>query len=302
MAQTNLVFIVTFLIIALGYCLKRLNIITEKEGKVISKFMMHTTFPALMLVSTMNTKINFSLISISIFTLLLGLGTTFLGWFVFKNYPPNLRGLFLMGFGATNVGLFGYPIVQNLFGAESLSYMVMYDIGNSILGFGVAYPIGQYFSKSGSNIDWKLIFKRVFTLPPFVGMIVGLTLANLNITLPETIINFLNTLAKGNTPIGLLLLGIYLSFNLEKSQIVGLGKVLFIRYFMAFIALGFLYYFLPATNLRNVMMLSFLLPLGLMIIPFSDEMKYNTSIAGTLVNISLLISFVLMWLLMLLVH
>jgi hypothetical protein len=44
-------------------------------------------------------------------------------------------------------------------------------------------------------------------------------------------------------------------------------------------------------------MLISILPLGMMILPFSDEMGYDTSIAGTLSNASLLISFILMWLL-----
>ena len=38
-----------------------------------------------------------------------------------------------------------------------------------------------------------------------------------------------------------------------------------------------------------------LLPIGLTILHFSDEMNFDSRIAGTLLNISLLISFGLMW-------
>ncbi len=298
MEATNQVFLMTFLVISLGYILKRLNIISEKDGKVISKFMMHSTFPALMLASTMNTKLDYTLFLIPIFSLIVGILTFFAAWFVFRKYTNQLRGIFMMGFGATNVGLFGYPIVQSLFGSEALAYMVMYDIGNTICGFGIAYPLGKYFSTAQGKVNWSLILKKVATLPPLIALLTGLLISSVNFTLPTIVQNFLKLLANGNTPIGLLLLGIYLSFNLEKKQIVGISKVLTLRYLSVFLVLGFLYIFLPENNLRNVLMLAFLLPLGIMILPFSDEMNYDSKIAGTMVNISLIISFILMWCLM----
>ena len=51
MTQANTVFILTLSLIFLGYLIKRLNIISETEGRVLSKVLMHTTFPALMLLS-----------------------------------------------------------------------------------------------------------------------------------------------------------------------------------------------------------------------------------------------------------
>jgi malate permease and related proteins len=47
--------------------------------------------------------------------------------------------------------------------------------------------------------------------------------------------------------------------------------------------------------MKNVLMLCALMPIGLTILPFSDELGYDSRIAGTMLNISLLISFGLMW-------
>ena len=53
---------------------------------------------------------------------------------------------------------------------------------------------------------------------------------------------------------------------------------------------------LPAdSQMRSVLIVCVLLPIGLTILPFSDEMNFDSRIAGTLLNISLLISFGLMW-------
>jgi malate permease and related proteins len=302
MNQINQVFLLTFLVIGTGFLLKKFKIISEKEGKIISKFMLHTTFPALMFVSSASIKFNSNLLAIPLVCFFTGTLMILTGWFVFTKYPSKLRGVLMLGFGATNVGFFGFPLVEGLFGKEALIYLVMYDIGNTALGFGLAYPIGKYFADDTSTkIDWNAILKKVFTLPPLLGMLFGLAVNILNIELPEIFFVFMNFLAKGNAPIGLLLLGIYLSFNLDKKQIMGISKVLAIRYIFGLFVLIVLYYFLPNSTYKSVVMICAILPLGIMIIPFSDELNYDSRIAGTLANTSLLISFILIWLLMALI-
>jgi malate permease and related proteins len=299
MNQINQVFLLTFLVIGTGFLLKKFNIISEKEGKIISKFMLHTTFPALMFVSSASIKFNSSLLAIPLVCFFTGVLMILTGWLVFAKYPSKLRGVLMLGFGATNVGFFGFPLVEGLFGKEALIYLVMYDIGNTALGFGLAYPIGKYFAdETSTKIDWNAILKKVFTLPPLLGMLFGLAVNILGIELPEIFFVFMNFLAKGNAPIGLLLLGIYLSFNLDKKQILGISKVLSIRYIFGLVVLFALYYFLPNSTYKSVVMICAILPLGIMIIPFSDELNYDSRIAGTLANTSLLISFILIWLLM----
>lgn len=295
--MANQVFFLTFLVIATGFLLKKFDFISEKEGKTISKFMMHTTFPALMFVSTARIKLDSSLFAIPVICTIVCIIMITTGWFVFAKYPNKLRGVLMLGFGATNVGFFAFPIVEGLFGKSALIYLIMYDIGNTFCGFGLAYPIGKYLSNDHIAINWKEILKKVFTLPPLLGMIIGLIISTLKIPLPDVIFDFMSFLSKGNAPIGLLLLGIYLSFNLDKKQLLGISKVLFIRYFFGIASLLTIYLFLPESTMKSVLMLISILPLGMMILPFSDEMGYDTSIAGTLSNASLLISFILMWLL-----
>jgi predicted permease len=61
MAQANATFIITLALILMGFLIKKYNFISEKEGKVLSKFLMHTTFPALMIISTSKVKLEPSL-------------------------------------------------------------------------------------------------------------------------------------------------------------------------------------------------------------------------------------------------
>ena len=297
MNQTNQVFIITLAMIGLGYFLKKNNYLSEKEGKTISKFLMHTTFPALMIISTAKVKLDSSLLLIPLFCIAFSAIMLLIAWFWFSKYPNDLRGVLTMAAGGTNVGLFGFPIIEGLFGKDALVYAVMFDIGNTIIVFGVVYPIGSYFSsnKKGKT-DIKQIIKKVLSLPPVLGMILGLFINFTSLPLPSICFEFLDILAKANKPLVLLLMGIYLSFELNKKLMLAISKVLTIRYLIGIMAIFALYFLLPSyPMMRNVLMICVILPIGMTVLPFSDEFNYDSRIAGTLINISLLISFILMW-------
>jgi malate permease and related proteins len=146
MNQANNVFLITFALITFGYLIKRMDYISEKEGKVLSTFMMHTTFPALMLVSTIRMKLEVSLSFIPLASLFFGSTLLVIAWLVFKKYDFKWRGLLIMGAGGFNTGLFGFPLIEGIWGRDALMYAIMYDIGNLVVVFGLVYTVGSYFA------------------------------------------------------------------------------------------------------------------------------------------------------------
>jgi malate permease and related proteins len=80
----NQEFLFIIIIIALGYLLKRLNVLQEKDGEVIAKLIFKITLPALVLVTLDSAKVETSLIFIPVIVLIYGIVTSFLGFFVFK--------------------------------------------------------------------------------------------------------------------------------------------------------------------------------------------------------------------------
>ncbi|WP_375447910.1 AEC family transporter [uncultured Fibrella sp.] len=298
MEQANLVFLVTLCIVGLGFSLKHWGVISEQDGKVVSRLLMHTTFPALMIVSTLHVPLTAALVAIPFVSIGLGSALLLLAWFMLADQPVRLRGVLTIGVGAFNIGLFGFPIVEGIWGRDALVYAVLYDIGNTVVIFGIVYPIGYYFASGGvDRPPVGAILRRVMRLPPFLGMLLGLTLNVLSIDLPPVAFNALDTLAKANKPLVLLLLGIYLSFQLEKTQQFAIFRLLALRYAGCFAAIALLYVVLPdPTLLRTTLTVCCLLPVGMTVLPFSDEFNFDSRVAGTLVNLSLIISFGLLWL------
>jgi malate permease and related proteins len=301
MENINLVFVQTLCIISLGYFLKRIGIIKLSDGKSISKLLMHTTFPALMLVSTIRIDLSPKYLMIPFFCISYGCIMLTIAFFWFSSYQNKLRGILTMAAGGFNVGLFGFPIIEGVFGKEALVYAIFYDIGNSIVVFIFIYGIGQYFaSKTEKGLNFKKIGLKILTLPPMMAMIIGLFLNVSKIGLPEQAINFLEILSKANKPLVLLLLGIYLKINLSKENRIAVSKVLVLRYLTACSVLILLYFLLKDSPKEfKILGLCSILPIGMTLLPFSDEFEYDSEIAGSLVNFSLILSFIAMWIFLL---
>ncbi len=94
----------------------------------------------------------------------------------------------------------------------------------------------------------------------------------------------------------LLLLGIFLNFKFEKAQWKNVIIVLLIRYSFGLIIGLTLFFLLPFEELyRGILSIALILPIGLAIIPFAVEFEYNERFAGMVTNLTMVISFVLLW-------
>ena len=83
-------------------------------------------------------------------------------------------------------------------------------------------------------------------------------------------------------------------------------KVLIIRYSFG-LCVGLLLFFLLATYQYNhlfriIITISLILPVGLAVIPFSTEFGYDEKLVSIITTISIIISFFLMWILILLLN
>jgi predicted permease len=63
------------------------------------------------------------------------------------------------------------------------------------------------------------------------------------------------------------------------------------------LAIGILlFYILPFDPLfKAILLISLILPIGMAVIPFAVEFELNQKMAGTLANLSIIISFIMMW-------
>lgn len=294
----NQEFLYIFILIFLGYLLKRVHILNEEDGAVISKIIFNITLPALVIVSLNTVKIEKTLMMLPFLVILYGLITTVLALIIFKNEKKDLKGTFVMLASGYNVGLFAFPLVEALWGAEGLIYFGMFDVGNSIIVFGLTYIVGSYYSEEGLTLRPSGVMRKFSKSIPFMTYIIMTILNFANIQMPALLIDTAAIISNANMPLSLILLGIYLNFNIAKQDVNLFIKYFLFRYGFGLIFGLLLYFTLPFNQMfRITLLIGFLLPIGLSVIPYSYEFKFKTTqLIGGITNISILISILFIYL------
>ena len=307
MADVNYFFFLSLIIIALGYAIKRLNIITEENGKIVAKVIFNVTLPAVILNVMSTIEFSLPLILLPLTNVIFGLGMFAIGLILFKNRPRKIKGLVLMTLIGFNVAHFSFPLVEGIWGASGMQYIAFVDLGNAFTIFVVCYLVGSVFSSNINadqiTIEVKQIAKRLLKSAPLLSYILALVLNFSGIILPLFFTDLISILARANTALSLLLLGIYLNFKFEKAEWNIILKVLFVRYSLGLCIGISLFFFLPFEQFnhlfRIILAISLILPVGLAVIPFSVEFEFDQKLTSIIVNLTIVISFILIWILIL---
>jgi len=308
LTDVNIVFLISLTIIAIGYLLKRSKILTEQNGEIISKIIFNLTLPAVILKITTTITFEITFILLPMISILYSLFMVLFGKIVFKRYPKNIRGLLFMSIIGFNVANFSFPLIEGIWGENGLQLIAMVDAGNAVSIFIICFTIGRIYSPKSeydeNPINFKNVMSSLLKSVPLICYIVAIIINFSGFMLPVFITELIDMISKANSPLVLLLLGIFLNFKFQKDQWVMVGKSLLIRYSIGLSCGLLLFYLLPATIFSNlfrlIIAISLILPVGLAVIPFSVELEYNKKLMTIIVNFSILISFGLVWILIIL--
>lgn len=298
MADFNQQFFYAILIIALGFTLKHFKILKEEDGEGISRVIFNVTLPSLIIVSLDDIVIEPALISLIFVSFFYGLFITGVGLFVFRNEENKLRGMLGMLVAGFNIGLFAYPLVEGIWGRKGIQYFGMFDVGNAFIVFGVIYLVGSHYASDQQNMNWRNSFRKLSRSIPLLTYIIVSLLAILNIPIPTFILNPAGIISAANMPLSFLLLGIYLSFSIDRTSIQQMIKVVLVRYVTGLVVGTLLFFLLPFDEMfKYTVLLGLILPISVSVLPYSVEFDYNRRFVGTVSNITIIISFFLLWVL-----
>lgn len=296
MENVNSQFLLSLLIIALGYLAKRVGIIKEKDGEGMARIIFNITLPLLIINSFNSMKLDFSLIYLTLAGFIFGILMSLIGIFVFKKESKTVRGALTMLIPGFNIGLFAYPLVEAIWGTNGLKFFGMFDMGNALIVFGVCYIVANYFAPDEEDINFKSIVKKLLSSIPLMTYIITLIINMSGFHYPSVIIDISKIVSKANAPLSLLLLGVYLNFSFDKIYWKSIIKVVSLRYIIGLVVGLTLFLLLPFDSLfRYTLLIGFILPIGSAVIPYAIQFDYDERFVGTLCNITILISFIMIW-------
>jgi len=206
-----------------------------------------------------------------------------------------------------NVANFFFPLVEGIWGQAGMQYIALVDAGNAFTIFVLCYILSTIFSPKNQEdavkINIKFVLNRLIRSAPLLSYIVAIVINLSGIIIPSFFSDLIDVIARANTALALLLLGIFLHLKFGKSEWASIIKVLVIRYSIGLLVGLSLFFLLPPSIFnplfRIIICLSLILPVGLAVIPFSVENGYDQKLVTMVVNLTIIISFGLIWVLIL---
>jgi len=217
--------IVLFLLIVIGYVIKKLKVISNDMNKDISNLVMNVTLPAF-IIKAMNFSFapdvlvkSGKLVVISVFVYAFAIAFSYFITKIMKAKGKE-RDIYQYMIVFSNVGYMGYPVTKALMGDIGVFYAALYNLPFNIL----LWTLGVYFftrnniEETENRVKDRSIAIKKFINPGLVAIIIGFILFLFSIELPYTIYRTLELVGGLTTPLAMLFIGSILA-DVKTSEI-----------------------------------------------------------------------------------
>lgn len=197
-----------FLLMLLGFLLKKIRIVTEQGEKFLTDLVLYVTLPASILKSfqmELTNQLFHACLKIFLLTAVILFLSFLAGKTAFRFLSPEKRKILEYASIVSNAGILGNPVAEGIFGTLGLMYASIYAIPVRLYmwSFGL-----MCFTKAP---DGKAVLKKTCTHPCILAAILGLLILGLQIPLPEVLIMTIGNVAGANTCLSMILVGTILA-------------------------------------------------------------------------------------------
>jgi len=291
--MNNIIFIINtvspiFLIVILGWVLRKIDVINEEFIKQSIKFVFHVPLPILVFLKLATVDFN-KLFDGKIIIIVYGcmLIIFFLGWILSKALIKRGegRGVFIQGGFWPNNVIIGLALVMNIFGEDAVSKMVMILIFLIPLDYMlsvIALTISDRKEKrSKAMLD---MIKSIALNPVIIAAIFAIVFSLIRFPIPNALINTGNYLAAITLPLALIGLGGTLKIKLLKNtSFITLGALIIKLLISPMLAIT-VGYFIGYTDIDlGILFIIFACPTAIISFVLADAMTPHGEIAGNIV-------------------
>lgn len=286
-------FILIFLCLFLGLIFRVFKIFPDTTAMVLNRFVIYISLPALTIKALH--QITFSseqipAIAMSWILFILGLLFFKILSLHFK-WNRQTHGAVILTGSLGNTSFVGFPLLEALFGASSLSVGILVDQPGTFL---VAGTLGIFVASffSGKTLRTQELIKKVILFPPFQAVILSVFIHSYQF--PTELNALLEKLAATLIPLSLVAVGFQIKVNTSslrrewKPLVAGLGfKLLLAPIIMTIIYVGF--FNMHTLNTRIILVESAMAPMitaGIL----ATEYNLNTELSSLMIGLGIPLS------------
>lgn len=214
--------VVLFAVGATGYAAKRLKLMDEDFDRKLSKLILSTALPALMLAAVLTAEtlpspaqLGWTIaVSCASYVVLVASGFALTAAL---RVPDGRKGVFrfMMMFG--NTGFIGFPVTAAIFGMEALIYATVFNLVFNVLVFSLGVWLLATDNEYGVKVKMG---PKAFLSPCIVASVAAIALAFAGVHGVPVLGEALDTLGSLTTPAAMLIIGSSLA-NVPVRQLVG---------------------------------------------------------------------------------
>lgn len=289
MLNTILLIFPLVLFFVLGYFFKRYFAYSEDMGQILTRLVLYITLPAAIFLSASTTE-NLSeaaFLPLTAFIIQMFMFVVFILISKKITLEKDTRIVFTTAPLISNTLLFLAPLFYLLYGAEGVTRVILYDIGNAMTIYFFAQTIFKY---QHSNLNLLTGFKTMMSSVPIWAFLLGLVAGELGLDVPQPVLTTLLIIKEANIFLPMFLLGFYFVPSLDKVRLV-LGTISLRMFLGLTLGVGFSFLFSSPMDKITVIMAT-AAPIGLLSLIFSSEHKRDTRFASSIVSYSMILSLI----------
>ena len=211
-----------FTLIGIGYLLKKVQFMSERDGTVLSKFAFYILLPPLMFTSILSgdasksLNINF-IFSYEIITISIFIGTYLIG--LILKLKTMEKAIFGLNAAYPNYGYIGVPLCILAFGAEAAIPLALILLADTfvLLTALIFYKLTETRKTSFRDLSKEIVQRFIYN-PLLMSVFVAFIFSIADIQIVTAVDRILSIVAASATAVALIALGISLNVTSIKNQ------------------------------------------------------------------------------------
>ena len=280
------------LMIGLGYVLKRIDFLSEKDIDPFNKIVMYILMPCMIFHAIYAADLN-SISNMGILPLIIlgsSLATGAVSFIILKQFKLDDKTLWsvLVTVMIANTAFMGYPVNLGIYGQDGFLRAIFCDIATLSTFLLLSFVL---ILKFGGTV--KTAVKKIAFFPPLWAVILGLILNFINVPIGPVLDNTVNYLGQGAIPLIMVTLGLSIDFSaLKRSRaMIAFTSIMKLAFF-PFIAF-LLATYLGLVNLEHtVSVIEAAMPSGMMSLLLAITYKLDYEMTSDCILINTVISLI----------
>lgn len=201
--------LVMFLIMGVGYVCYKKRIITSRGAAQLTNLLLYIVGPCLIIAALQadSEGVSTGKILLTILLFLAGMIAVAAAMqLVFRRQTRARAGMLRYGAVYSNCGFMGLPLAQAILGSAGVVYA-----SACVVAFNLLTWTHGYIILGGAGEDRRQMLRKALLNPGTISFAIGLPLYALSISLPEPLVQTLDSIGAMNTPLAMIVVGTYLA-------------------------------------------------------------------------------------------